>query len=68
LLLIDGGKTQISAVKEVLQQCNMQDIDVIGMVKNDKHRTRGIITGDGKEIELAESQDKTNRKILMDLY
>ena len=64
LILLDGGKTQLSAVKDVLKQLNLDDIDVIGMVKNDKHRTRGIIDKSGKEINLANTENKNNRKIL----
>ena len=64
LILLDGGRTQLNAVKEVLKQANLEDIDVIGMVKNDKHRTRGIVDKNGKEINLVNTQDKGSRKIL----
>lgn len=64
LILLDGGKTQLSAVKEVLKEANLDDIDVIGMVKNDKHRTRGIIDKEGNEISLVNTQDKSHKKIL----
>lgn len=64
LILLDGGKTQLTAVKGVLKQAGLEDIDVIGMVKNDKHRTRGIIDKEGNEINLVNTQDKTHKKIL----
>ncbi len=64
LILLDGGKTQLSAAKKVLKEMNLEDIDIIGMVKNDKHRTRGIIDKNGNEINLANTQDKNNRRIL----
>ena len=64
LILLDGGKTQLSAVKQVFKEMNEEDIDVIGMVKNDKHRTRGIIDKYGNEIDLSNSQDKNQKKIL----
>lgn len=64
LILIDGGLSQVSAVKEVLKEMNMEDIDVIGMVKNDKHRTRGIIDKNLNEIDLSKKQDKNSRKVL----
>jgi len=64
LILLDGGKTQLNAVKDILEQADLEDIDVIGMVKNDKHRTRGIIDKKGNEINLVNTQDKNNRKIL----
>lgn len=42
LILMDGGKTQVHAAEEVLQAFGM-DIPVCGMVKDDKHRTRGLL-------------------------
>lgn len=42
LILMDGGKGQINVAKEVLRELNI-DIPVCGMVKDAKHRTRGII-------------------------
>lgn len=53
LILLDGGKGQVSAVKKVLE-LNDVDIPLWGMYKDDKHRTKGLICK-GKEIEL----DKT---------
>lgn len=42
LLLIDGGRGHISAVLEVLSAMDI-DIPVLGMVKDDHHRTRGLV-------------------------
>ncbi|MCC0784913.1 excinuclease ABC subunit UvrC [Clostridioides sp. ES-S-0108-01] len=53
LILLDGGKGQVSAVKKVLE-LNDIDIPLWGMYKDDKHRTKGLICKE-KEIEL----DKT---------
>ncbi|HHQ8636443.1 TPA: excinuclease ABC subunit UvrC [Clostridioides difficile] len=53
LILLDGGKGQVSAVKKVLE-LNDVDIPLWGMYKDDKHRTKGLICKE-KEIEL----DKT---------
>ena len=50
LILLDGGKGQISAVKPVLQAAGV-DVPLFGMVKDDKHKTRAITDGRG-EIEL----------------
>lgn len=50
LILLDGGKGQISAVRPVLKALNI-DVPLFGMVKDDKHRTRAITDGEG-EIEL----------------
>jgi excinuclease UvrABC nuclease subunit len=42
LLLIDGGKNQVNAVSQVLAALKVE-IPVAGMVKDDKHRTRGLV-------------------------
>ncbi|WP_312258422.1 excinuclease ABC subunit UvrC [Romboutsia ilealis] len=50
LILLDGGKGQVSAVKKVLNKYNVE-IPLWGMYKDDKHRTKGLISQE-KEIEL----------------
>ena len=50
LILLDGGKGQVSAVKKVLDRNNVK-IPLWGMFKDDKHRTKGLISQE-KEIEL----------------
>ena len=50
IFLIDGGINQVRAVKEVLNN-NKIDIPVIGMIKDNKHKTRGIIDLNEKEID-----------------
>ena len=50
LMLLDGGKGQVSAVKKVLDRNNVK-IPLWGMFKDDKHRTKGLISQE-KEIEL----------------
>ena len=47
LILLDGGKGQVSAVLPVLEKHNL-DIPVFGMVKDDHHRTRAIVSRDGE--------------------
>jgi len=46
LILLDGGKGQISAVEPILKKHNI-DIALFGMVKDSKHRTRAIATNGG---------------------
>ena len=41
LILMDGGKGQVNVALQVLEELKL-DIEVCGMVKDDKHRTRGI--------------------------
>ncbi|MEE0958300.1 MAG: excinuclease ABC subunit UvrC [Ruminococcus sp.] len=51
LILLDGGKGQVAAVREVLDRMQI-DVPLYGMVKDDKHRTRAV-TGDGGEIAIS---------------
>lgn len=53
VIFADGGITQIRAIKSALNELNVE-IPVFGMVKNDKHRTRALITEERKEIEVSE--------------
>ncbi len=50
LILLDGGKGHVSAVKKLLENRGY-DIPIYGMVKDDKHRTRAIAK-DGGEIAI----------------
>ena len=43
LILIDGGKGHVRAAKEIVDFYKL-DIPVFGMVKDDRHRTRGVTT------------------------
>lgn len=51
LILVDGGKGQVKAVRASLQELQLS-IPVAGMVKNEKHETRSLVAGNGKEILL----------------
>ncbi|MDY6012970.1 excinuclease ABC subunit UvrC [Clostridium sp.] len=42
LIMMDGGKGQVNIALEVLKKLDI-DIPVCGLVKDDKHQTRGII-------------------------
>lgn len=50
LILLDGGKGQVSAVRPVLESFGL-DIPLFGMVKDNHHRTRAI-TDEGQEIAI----------------
>lgn len=50
LILIDGGKGQTNVAENVIKNFGL-NIPVCGMIKDDKHTTRGLIYR-GKEIEL----------------
>lgn len=49
LLLIDGGITHAQAVVDVLRDLEL-NIPVVGMVKDDRHRTRALVTPEGNQI------------------
>ena len=51
LFLIDGGSLHATVALEVLREFEL-DLPVLGMVKDDKHRTRALITSDGRELGL----------------
>lgn len=50
LILLDGGKGQVAAVRPVLKRFGL-DIPLFGMVKDGSHRTRAI-TDEGQEISI----------------
>ena len=51
LILADGGIGHVRAIQSVLHEHNLS-IPVAGIVKDEKHRTRGLVTPDGSIIEL----------------
>ena len=50
LIFVDGGKPQISAAEGVLERLGF-NIPVCGMVKDDKHRTKGLMFN-GEEVTM----------------
>ena len=55
LIMMDGGQTQINVCKEVLDSLGL-DIPVMGMVKDDFHKSRAILY-EGEEYELKNYRD-----------
>ena len=55
LLLIDGGIPHANVALEVVRELGM-DIPVFGMVKDDRHRTRALVTPQGREIGIDGNQ------------
>lgn len=51
LLLIDGGIQHALTAQDALAQLQLR-IPVFGMVKDDRHRTRALVTPEGKEIAI----------------
>jgi excinuclease ABC subunit C len=53
LIMLDGGLGHLNAVSEVLTELGVT-IPVCGMVKDDRHRTRGLVLPD-REIDLSKN-------------
>ena len=46
IMAIDGGKTHVDAVKSILEMYPQLNIEVVGLVKDDHHKIRGLIYED----------------------
>ena len=55
LLLIDGGVAHANTAVEALAELGLT-MPVFGMVKDDRHRTRALVTPEGKEIGIDGNQ------------
>ncbi len=53
--LIDGGVTHARAVLRVAEELGCA-VPIFGMVKDDRHRTRALVTPEGREIGIAGQQ------------
>ncbi len=54
LILVDGGKGHVSAVREVMRKFDLE-LPVFGMVKDDYHKTRALCS-DTAEINIAKNK------------
>ena len=55
LLLIDGGANHANVAVKVLETLGLS-IPIFGMVKDDRHRTRALVTPEGREIGIQGNQ------------
>ena len=55
LLLIDGGVNHAKVAVAALEELELS-FPVFGMVKDDRHRTRALVTPDGREIRIDNNQ------------
>ena len=55
LLLIDGGQNHARVAVDALEQLGLT-MRVFGMVKDDRHRTRALVTPEGEEIRIDSNQ------------
>ena len=70
VMLIDGGATHAAVAERVCAALNVP-LPIFGMVKDDRHHTRALITAEGREIDLranpavfaliGQLQDETHR-------
>jgi excinuclease ABC subunit C len=51
LILADGGRGHVAALLQVMAEMDLS-IPVAGMVKDDRHRTRGLVTAAGEVVNL----------------
>ena len=55
LLLIDGGDVHTATAERALADLGLR-VPCFGMVKDDRHRTRALMTADGREIGISGNQ------------
>jgi len=55
VFLIDGGVTHANAALAVAREFDCA-VPIFGMVKDDRHRTRALVTPDGREIGIVNNQ------------
>lgn len=56
-VLVDGGKGHVGAVMDVIRETGDGRIEVAGMVKDKRHKTKGLVFSDGEIIELNDGKD-----------
>ena len=54
VLLIDGGLGQVNAALAAQREMGVE-LPTLGMVKDDRHRTRALVTPDGAELGISQS-------------
>ena len=55
VFLIDGGTTHAAAALAVAKEFGVH-VPIFGMVKDDRHRTRALVTPEGREIGIVNNQ------------
>ena len=56
LIIVDGGKTQVQVAKEVINSLNLK-IRVVGLAKDDKHKTNVLIDENLNPIEISNKRN-----------
>ncbi|MBE5813514.1 MAG: excinuclease ABC subunit UvrC [Clostridiales bacterium] len=56
LILADGGRNQVNVIKKALKEEGFDDVEVIGMVKDNKHKIKAVYVKD-KNIPISKHQE-----------
>lgn len=65
LILVDGGKGQLARVASVVRESfSDKEISLLGMVKNSKHKTAGLLTEGGEYMSL-EGENLEDEQVLL---
>lgn len=56
LIIVDGGINQLNAIKEIVSNLNLE-INLAGLVKDEKHNTRALINEEGEILEIDKRSD-----------
>lgn len=66
LVLMDGGAAHVTLAEETLRDLGFIDrVAVAGMVKDNRHRTRGLTLVSGTTLELSETASSDEQSMLM---
>ncbi|MBP5180387.1 MAG: excinuclease ABC subunit UvrC [Clostridiales bacterium] len=66
IILVDGGKGQLSAVASVVHSLDLKkQIPMVGMFKNSRHRTAGVVLEDGTEYVLDSKNPSDDDVVLL---
>ena len=58
LVLVDGGLNHVRVAAQTLAHADLnEEIYVLGMVKDSRHRTRGLVDIDGRELVLSQQRE-----------
>ncbi len=55
LIFLDGGRGHVGAVYPLLEEMNIK-VPLFGLVKDNKHHTRAVVSSDGREIQISKSR------------
>lgn len=63
IILLDGGIGHINVIQPIINQFEL-DIPLAGIVKDDRHRTKGLVLADGKIFDLKDSNEQDTESLV----